>query len=490
MKKLNAVLAAVCVFAVVVFLYTVYNASQITPPKKENRTTTTIGNVIARKPVVTGSFYPDDKKQLETMVNGYLNDAKDLYITNIKGLVVPHAGYVYSGPVAAYGFKQLVGQRYKTVIVMGPSHHAYFRAISIPDVTHYETPLGLVELDLDKIKELRNEKLVVNVPEAEAKEHSVEVEVPFLQTVLGDFKLIPVVVGDVNPDELADVLMRYIDNQTLIVASSDLSHYYPYDDAKKLDKICMDAIPNLDFAGMEKCEACGKVPVMALMRIAKKMGWSGQLLDYRNSGDTAGDKSSVVGYSSIVFYDGLNETEKEFLLKLARDTLEGYLQTGQTPAVDESTLSPRLKKIQGCFVTLNKNGNLRGCIGHIFPQTSLYKCVTENAVSAAVHDPRFRPVTYDELKDIVIDISVLGYPEILEHEGAEDLIKKLTPMKDGVVITAGSHKSTYLPQVWEQLPDKEDFLTQLCIKGGSSGDCWQDSGTKVETYQAQVFEEA
>lgn len=440
---------------------------------------------VVREPIVAGQFYPIDG--LEEMITEYLNNAEEKNLPNIRGLVAPHAGYIFSGQVAAQGFRQ-IDKRIKTAIVIGPSHHSYFIGASIANVTHYRTPLGDIKLS-DKVKELRNEDLIVSRESAHDQEHSVEVELPFLQKGLGSFEVIPMVAGDVDPEKLADVLIKYIDDETLVVASSDLSHYYPYDMAVQLDKICTDAIPNLDFYGMGDCQACGKIPVLTLMHIAEKLGWSGSLIDYKNSGDTAGNKGSVVGYASIAFYEGLNENEQEFLLQLARQTLESYLGGEGVQEVDESLLSENLLKTQGCFVTLNEHGQLRGCIGHIIPQEALYKCVMDNAISAALYDRRFLPVVHDELKDIKIEISVLSIPKRLKYESADELLSLLTPLKDGVVIKSGVGQSTYLPQVWESLPEKEGFLSSLCIKGGSPSDCWKDKNTIIETYQAHVFGE-
>jgi len=441
-----------------------------------------------RESVVAGRFYPGTKEELTKTIQEFFEKVERKNIPTIKGLVSPHAGYIYSGQVAAYGYAQ-IDDNTKTVILLGPSHHVYFVGASVPNFTHYRTPLGEIKLS-SKVKDLLKEDIIVSYDEAHSREHSLEVQLPFLQERLKDFEIIPIVTGEVDPKRLADVLMDYIDDNTLIVASSDLSHYYPYDKAIALDNFCTEAIPNLDFSEMNACEACGKIPILTLMHIAEKLGWKGEVLDYKNSGDTAGNKDKVVGYASIVFFkEMLNEEEQEYLLKLARRTLEFYLKDGSKPNVDETSVSQRLKKVQGCFVTLKKHGDLRGCIGHILPQEELYKCVIDNAINAAVNDRRFNPITYDELKDIQIEISVLSVPKELEYDSPEELLSILKPMKDGVVIKSGWHRSTYLPQVWEQLPDKEVFLSRLCMKAGLISECWKSKDVKVETYQAFVFGE-
>jgi len=441
---------------------------------------------IVREPVVAGSFYPADKSELESMVNGFLNDANDRGFGKVRGLVVPHAGYIYSGSVAGHGFKQVYG--IDTVIVIAPSHHLRFSGASVPNYTHYKTPLGEIKIS-KKAKELMNERPIVSLDAAHAKEHSLEVELPFLQKQLGEFELIPIVTGDIDPATLADVLASYIDENTLVVASSDLSHYYPYETAVELDKVCTDAIPKLDFSKMDDCEACGKIPVLTLMHIAKKSGWVGSLVEYKNSGDTAGTKDRIVGYAAIAFFNGVDEEEQKFLLQLSRETLETFIKNGSRPVVNEDYLTERLRRIQGCFVTLGKHGQLRGCIGHIFPQEPLYRCVIDNTINAAVNDIRFTPVRENELQYIEIDISVLSVPKKLEFDGPDNLLSKLTPLKDGVVIKQGMRQATYLPQVWDQFPTKESFLSSLCSKAGLNVECWKNEATPVEIYQAHVFKE-
>ncbi|MFH1403524.1 MAG: AmmeMemoRadiSam system protein B [Candidatus Altiarchaeota archaeon] len=444
--------------------------------------------VAVRKPVVAGAFYPSDPGKLAAMIDEYLGKAKKSDAYGIRGLVSPHAGYVYSGPTAAYGYKQLEGMRYETVIVMGPSHRHGFKGASIPNVTHYETPLGLVELS-PKISEMYGEDVIVCETNAHAGEHSVEVQIPFLQRVLQKFKLIPIVVGDIDPEKLAEALEKYVDEDTLIIASTDLSHYHQYDDAVGMDDETVKAVAALDFEAMRECEACGKTPTLALMSIAEKNGWGSEVLDYRNSGDTAGDNSSVVGYASIAFYDGLDMEEQEFLVELARETLNSHYADGSLPEVDESQLTDKLERESACFVTLHKHGDLRGCIGHLSAMEPLYECVIQNALNAALHDGRFNPVKWDELEDLDIEVSVLSEPRILPHESPEDLLEKLVPGTDGVVIKYGWGQSTYLPVVWEQLPEKEDFLNRLCLKQGSPEDCWKSSKAEIYTYQAQDFSE-
>ncbi|MEM2918242.1 MAG: AmmeMemoRadiSam system protein B [Candidatus Altiarchaeota archaeon] len=466
--------------------------SQFSKEKKEKEQE--IEEEIVKKAVVAGQFYPSEKKILDEMVNSYIENAKERKISgNICGLIAPHAGYIFSGKVAAFGYKELIGSEYETVFILGPSHYSWFNGAAILNATTYETPLGKVKISKKAREMLKNEREIFVVNDAAfLREHSVEVQIPFLQKVLKNFTIVPIVVSNVEPKELADALMKYIGDNSLVIASSDLSHYYSYEKALDLDRKCIDAVISMDFSKIDQCEACGKIPVITLMYIAKEKNWNAMLLNYNNSGDTYGDRSRVVGYASIVFYrnesDSINENDKKFLLNLARKTLESYLSTGIKPYINETEISENLKMKQGCFVTLKKSDQLRGCIGHILPQVPLYECVIENAINAALHDPRFTEVRYDELKDIKIEISVLSLPKILQYSFDEDLLNKLTPYEDGVVLKFGSRQSTYLPQVWEQIPDKKIFLSSLCLKGGMPEDCWR-KGVEVYTYKAEVFSE-
>ncbi len=455
----------------------------------------------ARAPAVAGGFYPESPDELKTEIDTYLGAATPPALRDVRGLVAPHAGYVYSGPTAAYSFKTIQGRRYKTVIVMGPTHRYALRGASIPNVAGYETPLGTVPLS-PLADTLRRSKTFTDVPQAHEDEHSIEVELPFLQTVLGDFELVPILIGEADADEIAAAILEHLDDQTLIVASSDLSHYLPYETANQIDAFTVRTIAEADADLLQLCQACGKIPVAVLLRIARDRGWHPHVLDARNSGDTAGEKDRVVGYCAVAFTEEdepfvppersaepLDEDEQQTLLELARASLEAAVKREEPPAPDETELSEKLRRPSGAFVTLTEHGELRGCIGHILPYDPLYRSVIENAAAAARRDPRFLPVTKAELDMIHVEVSVLSVPERLQAASPADLLKKLEPGKDGVYLVVGSRTSTYLPQVWEQLPDKDEFLSLLSIKAGLRADAWKDPSARIFIYHAQVFEE-
>ena len=468
-----------------------------------------------REPAVAGLFYPKDAAELARTIDGYLAAAASTPWTGeLKALICPHAGYPYSGPVAASAFKLLAGRAYDTVVVLGPAHHADVRAAVVPDAEVYRTPLGDVPLSA-KARQLatlppfafeagcrmarpdwwlQSSRPAPAVDTADTWEHSVEVEVPFLQRTLKGFALVPAVMGEIDPAAAARALGQILDDRTLIIASSDLSHYYSYARAQKFDQRCVDAICRLDVKMMETQEACGRTPILTLMHLAKARGWKPRLLDCRNSGDTAGQKASVVGYAAIAFYAPsaaqYSDADRRFLLDLARRALREAAATGRLPDMPVDGLAPNLIEDKGCFVTLTKNGGLRGCIGYIQPHGALYRAVAENAHNAALRDIRFSPVTLCEVDGIEIEVSVLTVPQPLEFASSEDLLRKLRPGVDGVVLQIADRGATYLPQVWKQLPAKDDFLNNLAEKAGCAPSAWRQPGASVLTYQVESFKES
>lgn len=264
-----------------------------------------------RMPAVAGGFYPSDPEELKGIIEGFLAKAKDFAIDGkLRALVVPHAGYIYSGPIAAFGYRLLQKHKdeFDKVLILGPSHYAGFLGACESGYSAWETPLGIVKAMSVKGSVPDEYKDIVHTyPQAHAPEHCLEVQLPFLQIVFGplkDYTVAPMLCGDVDPEALANALVGFVDERTLVIASSDLSHYLPYDQAVKTDSIANQSVPSLDIDRFERDgDACGKLGILTLMHIAKRKGWKGKMLDYRNSGDTSGDKSGVVGYGCYAFYE-------------------------------------------------------------------------------------------------------------------------------------------------------------------------------------------
>lgn len=450
---------------------------------------------IIRQPAVAGAFYPGSKAELEKMIEGFLANVKIEAPTGTpKILIVPHAGYVYSGQVAAYSFNQLEGLGIKQAIVIGPSHQFPVSGLILSSATHWQTPLGLVKV-ADVNSELAKKDNFEIINRVHDAEHALEVEIPFLQVIDPNIEIVPIIVGQLTSQEQADfagILSKYLDAETALIVSVDLSHYHPYDEALALDNQSIDHILNLDSRGILTDEIDASWAVAAVLQLAKQQGWEPKLLKYANSGDVTGDKSGVVGYAAVGFYssdkaierysdkDEYSEEEKQELLKVARTTIEQYLEKGKT--FQPQTDNPKFKENRGVFVTLHKHGQLRGCIGYIQPIKPLIEAVRDNAISAAVHDTRFSPVKASELEDIEIEISILTVPQ-------PDTLENIIKNKYGVVLQQGSRGATYLPQVWEDLPDSEEFFSSLCLKAGLSSNCWQDKKTQLLSYRAIVFHE-
>jgi len=467
-------------------------------------------NLPVRKAADAGQFYPADKTELGSMIDGFLNNAELPQLEpNIRAIIVPHAGYVYSGQVAAYAYKALIGKNISRVIILGNSHQEFFDGASIYPKGYFETPLGKVEIDSDFAQKLMDANPKIYFKEsAHLEEHSLEVQLPFLQKTLDSFKIVPIILG--NQAGITDILIAalrpLLDDKTLIIASSDLSHYPNYDGAEYSDGKVIEAIltgnkENLiktisalekeSISGLETC-ACASDSIEVMMGLME--GKNAKLLNAANSGDISGDKSRVVGYASIVFTDSvsseqsnaeLGKNQQKRLLEIARQSVEDYINNGKTPDITES--DPILNQYLGAFVTLKENGELRGCIG-VFTgdiEEPLYRIVAEMAISAAVDDPRFNPVTKNELNKLEYEISVLSP---LQKVGSS---KDIELGKHGVRIRNGSRSGVFLPQVaTENNWGLDTFMSTLCTqKAGLPADCWRDPKTEIYVFTAQVFDE-
>ncbi len=442
-----------------------------------------------------GQFYPENQSQLSALVGFYLNSSPEILLERSEAVIVPHAGYVYSGQVAAMSFRQ-IDRNVRRVFILAANHNGNinYKGLSLPNYTHYTTPLGTVKVS-DISDELRKNPLFVSVPEAHTSQ-VIEVELPFLQTVLNDFEIIPLIAGQLGSEELreaAEVLERYMDNETLFVFSMDFSHYHPYEEAVQLDSYCIYSIMSLDPEMIGKCTTDANNILMLITELANKRNWQIQFLDYRNSGDVTGTKDSVVGYVSLAFYQKseFGRGEEKALMDIARNTMELYVRNGTVyePPVEIIEKYPRLMYTKAAFVSLDKNGSLRGSIGHLVPLMPLYRSVRDNAINAATRDSRFSPVQPEELDDIRITVSVLDLPHLIETDSPENYAKMIRPFTDGVTISYKGRHSTYLPQVWDILPEPNLFLSQLCLKQGSPQNCWLEKDARLYTYTAQVIYE-
>jgi MEMO1 family protein len=474
----------------------------------------------AREAGVAGSFYPAEPAELKAMIDSMLAQAAVEPIPNpILAIAVPHAGYQYSGPVAAHAFATLKGHKFAHVVVIAPSHFAAFDFTSIYDGDAYITPLGAIPSDKAFAAKLAQMSSTIRLsrqghdPSRSGVEHAIEVELPWLQRVLGEFAVVPIVMGEQsyeNCRELGMALASLIQAEeagegaagnTLIVASSDLSHYHPYDEAVAMDHKTLRAVESWDYFGMirnfdsRNWEACGGGPMVSAMIAAERMGATrAKVLKYANSGDTAGSYSHVVGYGAEVFIKSeseaetetqfsLSDEEKKELLALARRSVE-RAAAGKLQYESAESSSDEFQREAGAFVTLHEFGRLRGCIGFTSAMHPLYRTVQEAAHLAAVRDPRFSPVTAGEVGNLEIEISVLSpLRRVLD-------IEKIEVGRHGLMMKKGMNEGLLLPQVpVEQGWDRQQFLEYTCTKAGLISDSWKDEDTDIFAFTAEVFGE-
>jgi AmmeMemoRadiSam system protein B/AmmeMemoRadiSam system protein A len=478
-----------------------------------------------REPAVAGRFYTADPSKLTKAIDGYLEDAVAPSKERPVAIIAPHAGYVYSGQICADAFNQAAAHDYDLIVLLGTNHTtAGFAGVSIYPSGGYRTPLGTAMIDEDLAAELiAADGDFTFEPAVHTREHSIEVQVPFVQRVFPGTKILPAIVGTPDIDlctRFGNALAKALrGRRVLIVASSDLSHYPAYDDANAVDQKTLDAIATMDaelvqatmWEQLDKdvpnlsTSACGAGPVLTVITAAKKLGaTSARIISYANSGDASvGKRSRVVGYGAVSFVaehetdsgaiplkkraglseeSTLSDSHKKKLLSFARQTIRQFLLTETTPLGRD--VDPVLEQRRGAFVTLKIDDNLRGCIGHMRDDSPLGWVVGNCAWQAAFNDRRFSPVTLDELGEIEIEISVLSPPRPVDGYG--DILVG----RDGVLIEKNGRTAVFLPSVAiEQGWERDEMLDRLCVKAGLPKGSWRD-GARFYTFQAMSFSES
>jgi AmmeMemoRadiSam system protein B/AmmeMemoRadiSam system protein A len=505
-------------------------AAQEKASSKEKESTSP-SKIVHRSIISELGWYEPNAESLSKEIAGYYEKAEVKPTSNVVAMILPHAGYRFSGQIAVRAIKT-ADKKYERIIVIGPSHTTYMEEmLSVPRVTHYETPLGEIPLDVVFIEKLLEYPVFRSLPYAHKTEHSVQIELPLLQYHCKGFKLVPIVAGQCSLETISkagSILKSLVDEQTLVIASSDFVHYGPRfsyvpfrenvaEQIKKVDMGAYEHIADLDCKGFVNYKQatgatiCGYVPIAILLSMLEKPAKS-HLIEYATSGGLTGDYKHSVSYLSVVFSGvwpkspvmilksgnpELSEKDKEQLLTLARKTIIHYLQKRKVlePSVLGITVGEAMKVPRAAFVTLKKDtvvqksgeekaqkvSLLRGCIGDIFPRRPLYKSITGNAINAAVNDRRFRPVTIDECNDITIEISALTAPKPI---ASPDEIRIGV---DGVVLNKDGRSAVFLPQVApEQGWNLNQMLTNLSLKAGLAGDAWKE-GASFLVFQADVF---
>ena len=502
-------------FFVVYFLiaFMVTSCNSQTPQQQNLPEKMDTNKLVHRKPAVAGQFYPADAKELTAELEDYYFQAVPVKTNNVAAIISPHAGYVFSGGVAASAFNQVDPEKeYKHVFILASSHRVGFKGASIYNKGHYITPLGTAEVDLELANKLITENACfTHYPEAHTTEHSLEVQLPFLQHRFRgkNYKIIPVVMGTQNPEmckNIARALKPFFGGDNLFIISTDFSHFPKYDDAVNVDQTTADAIitndPQQLLNTLKENDAkmihnlstslCGWTSVLTLLYVTHDLpDVTYTQIQYKNSGDTEyGEKGRVVGYYGITVSKtgdagtenfSLSEKDKETLLNIAKSTVHTYVKTGNIPEVSTDEFPNELLMQCGAFVSLYKNGELRGCIGRFNPEIPLWQVVQDMAISSATEDTRFQPVRPDELEDISIEISVLSPMKKISS------IDEIELGKHGIYIKKGLFSGTFLPQVaTEQGWSKEEFLGYCSKhKAGLGWDGWKKAD--VYTYTAIVF---
>jgi len=473
-----------------------------------------------RQPVVAGQFYPSDPSKLEQAIRQFIRESVAIPMEDPVAVVVPHAGYIYSGQICADAYRQVMNRNYEVFVILGVNHTtAGFHGVSLADYESFRTPLGDIQIDETVTAELLAQcSDCVRSREVHLREHSIEVQVPFIQVLFPDAKIVPVIIHPPDPDlcirfgkTLADVLKN---KKALIIISTDLSHYPDSADAFQADRETLQAIAdwnpdkfvsvmrNLNAPNLNT-RACGEAAILSGITAAGALGAKHVVIaGYSNSGDVAlGDRTRVVGYGALALAPGraridtaalnrpqppakatpLEDSEKRILLSFARKTIHQYLTTQTVPLA--RNFPARLSFRQGVFVTLRNKGLLRGCIGNILPRDELGRTVGTLALQAALNDPRFRPVEAKELDDLEIEISLLTPLKLISNPD------QVVVGRDGVLLIKEGKSAVFLPQVApENNWNRTEMLDNLCVKAELPAGCWRQDA-KLEIFQAEVFSE-
>ena len=459
-----------------------------------------------RPPAVAGQFYSASPRQLRSQFQGWLQGRPvDQAHPCPKLMMVPHAGFMYSGSVAASAYALLAPHRsqIRRVILLGPAHRVALHGLALPAVDAFDTPLGSVPLDRESMERIADLPQVRISDLAHAQEHSLEVQLPFLQEALDSFSLVPLVVGNATPDEVAEVLDRlWGSDETVIIISTDLSHFLDYAQAESRDLRTLSRILSMD-ATLDPEDACGARPVNGALRAAARHGLRPRLLERCNSGNVTGDHGRVVGYAALAFspnpaasgsitgeksdQESLAEGELlgRALLARARNAIAGRLGYS---AVEEPH-HPAVHLPGATFVTLHHEGRLRGCIGRLESgDHTLETDVRQNACRAAFEDPRFDPVGSEEWPGLSLEVSLLEPPRPMVFDSEHHALTQLKPGSDGVIFSWRHYRSTFLPQVWDQLPTVEAFMAALKRKAGLPESFWAED-VELACYRVRVFRE-
>lgn len=430
--------------------------------------------VNVKKTSSAGTFYPKNANELIKMIENFGSFEANY---SSRAIIVPHAGYIYSGRLAYKGY-HFIDKSIKNIFIFAPAHYERIFGCAVCDYDEWETPLGNIEVNKELSQEIAKfcDCHVNNF--AFEKEHSIEVHLPFIKKMFPEAKIIPVLYGCENFKNLKDTIKHFWDNkENGFVISSDLSHFYPERETEKIDLHTAKMIENNETRDFDMEQACGAVGICGLVDFAKENNFSLIRTGLTNSAVITSDSSRVVGYGSWFLFEGakneyIKENYSDFVIKICRDSIMSGLQLG---SYEPENYHCVFEEYGASFVTLELNESLRGCIGSIIAHRPLIKDLIKNAHSAAFSDPRFRPLDISEFDKLKISVSLLSKPERMSFKDEDDLLNQLVPEKDGLIIRDGNHQAVFLPIVWEELPDKKEFLEQLKIKAGMKPDYFSEN---------------
>lgn len=431
-----------------------------------------------RAPTVCDVFYPSDRSALVAGLRAAAAGARPGWPAPYKALMVPHAALRFSGAVAAAGFAAL-GERardVRRVVLLSPAHRVALQGAAVPSAAGFATPIGPVAIDRAGVASVIGSHVARN-DLAFDREHGIEVLLPFLRAFLPQAAVVPLVVGAIPHPALGSILRRLWGGpETLIVVSSDLSHYLTDEAAATHDAATLALIDRLEIAPLTSRHACGFRPLAALLDTARALDLRPVRLDRRSSGDVTGDRTKVVGYAAYGFVPArearLADPLRRELLFCARRAIVHAVAKGRAPNVATETFHMPFQAAAATFVTLEIEGRLRGCIGSYVPVRPLIADVVANAAKAAVGDPRFPPITPDELPRVDVSISVLSTPRLMASASEAAVIASLEPDRDGLVLQGGGRRALFLPSVWRSMPDPRAFVRALKKKAGIPAEAW------------------
>lgn len=445
-----------------------------------------------------GTFYPEKSEEITNLLNSYKQNVNVEYKS--KAIIVPHAGVYYSGHAAMAGFQHL--ELNENIFIIAPSHHQAFNNIALPEYTYFDTPLGSVEVNNRLIKDIADKFPCLISDEVFENEHSIEVQLPFLQNIFcpqiqsaidfvkglkkigRKFKIVPILVGDCDYRLISDLISAYWENSSFVI-SSDLSHYYPQNECRQIDTYTATIIETGKLEFFQPPQACGLAGIKGLVDFANNNECTLIRAMMYNSGDISSDKDRVVGYGSWFLYtdtrnDFIERFYSKYILDAAKSSILSAIQGEEFIPHDIPTV---LTQHGAAFVTLKLNGQLRGCMGSVYPTKPLILDIIDNAKNAAFQDPRFEPLSIEELSTLEVSVSILSSIERINFKDERDLLSKIYPY--GIIIAERDRRAVYLPVVWEQLPDRQVFLNSLKEKAGLSADYFSRT---LEAYKFDAVE--